>query len=65
MAGITWRATSAGSAAKGGSGRPAVEAVRKGLEDLDHRQGYRGPVRNVAATAIANEVRADEVRVEG
>ncbi len=34
----------------------AVDAVRKGLQDLDRRQGYRGPVRRVAAAAIAEEV---------
>ncbi len=35
----------------------AVDAVRSGLEDLDRRQGYRGPIRQVAAEAIADEVK--------
>jgi penicillin-binding protein 1A len=30
-----------------------VDALRSGLERLDHRQGYRGPVRRVAPEAIA------------
>ncbi len=32
--------------------RAAFEAVRQGLRDLDRRQGYRGPVRRVEASAI-------------
>ena len=32
--------------------RAAVTALQGGLEDLDHRQGYRGPVRRVEADAI-------------
>ena len=35
--------------------RTAVAAVRAGLAALDQRQGYRGPVRRVAAGAIADE----------
>ena len=35
--------------------RTAVAAVRAGLAALDQRQGYRGPVRRVAAGAIAEE----------
>lgn len=34
----------------------AVDAVRKGLRDLDRRQGYRGPVRRVAAADIPDEL---------
>jgi penicillin-binding protein 1A len=34
----------------------AVRAVRKGLEELDRRQGYRGPVRKVAADEIVPEL---------
>ncbi|MBW2271958.1 MAG: PBP1A family penicillin-binding protein [Deltaproteobacteria bacterium] len=34
----------------------AVEAVHKGLRDLDKRMGYRGPVRQVAAGEIDAEV---------
>ncbi len=33
----------------------AVEAIRAGLENLDHRQGYRGPVRSVEAGEIEGE----------
>lgn len=36
--------------------KTAVEAVRAGLGALDHRQGYRGPLRRVAATAIPQEL---------
>jgi penicillin-binding protein 1A len=37
--------------------RSAVAAVRAGLEALDQRQGYRGPLRHVAAGALAEEAR--------
>ncbi len=33
----------------------AVRAVRRGLIDHDHRQGYRGPVRRVAASEVLGE----------
>ncbi|MGI9431821.1 MAG: penicillin-binding protein 1A [Myxococcota bacterium] len=36
--------------------RGAVDAVRTGLEALDHRQGYRGPIRKVDASELAAEV---------
>jgi len=36
--------------------KAAVAAVRKGLEDLDHRQGYRGSVRKVATADIPAEL---------
>ncbi|MEE3328751.1 MAG: PBP1A family penicillin-binding protein [Myxococcota bacterium] len=36
--------------------RSAVEALRKGLEAHDHRQGYRGPVRHVEREAVAAEI---------
>ncbi|MDH3686325.1 MAG: PBP1A family penicillin-binding protein [Myxococcales bacterium] len=36
--------------------RGAVEAVQTGLEALDHRQGYRGPIRHVGASELAAEV---------
>ena len=36
--------------------RGAVEAVRTGLEALDHRQGYRGPIRHVEAEGLEAEV---------
>ncbi len=36
--------------------RAAQRAVRTGLVDLDHRQGYRGPIRRVAPSDIADEV---------
>jgi penicillin-binding protein 1A len=36
--------------------RTAVAAVRSGLEALDHRQGYRGPLRRVAAAEIEDEL---------
>jgi len=36
--------------------RSAVEALRRGLEDHDHRQGYRGPLRKVEIDAIAQEI---------
>jgi penicillin-binding protein 1A len=36
--------------------KTAVAAVRKGLEDLDHRQGYRGSVRKVATADIPAEL---------
>jgi len=32
--------------------RAAVSALRAGLEELDHRQGYRGPLRRVEAKQI-------------
>ena len=35
--------------------KAAVEALAAGLENLDHRQGYRGPVRRVEAGAIEAE----------
>jgi len=47
----------------------AVEAIEKGLQNLDHRQGYRGPVRRVepadveaerVALATENELVPDE-----
>ncbi|MCZ6464337.1 MAG: PBP1A family penicillin-binding protein [Proteobacteria bacterium] len=34
----------------------AVAALRKGLEDHDKRQGYRGPIRRVEAAAIEEEI---------
>ena len=36
--------------------KAAVAAVRKGLEDLDRRQGYRGSVRKIAAADIPAEL---------
>ena len=36
--------------------RAATSALRKGLEDHDKRQGYRGPVRRVAETDIEAEL---------
>ena len=36
--------------------RAAVAAVRRGLVELDQRQGYRGPLRKVAAGAIDDEL---------
>jgi penicillin-binding protein 1A len=42
----------------------AVDAVRQGLQNLDRRQGYRGPVRRVADEAIADEVQRVAVENE-
>jgi penicillin-binding protein 1A len=39
--------------------KAAVEALREGLENLDHRQGYRGPVRHVEP----GEIEAERVRL--
>ncbi|MGH0029090.1 MAG: penicillin-binding protein 1A [Myxococcota bacterium] len=36
----------------------AVAALRKGLEELDHRQGYRGPEQQVAREEIADTLLA-------
>lgn len=36
--------------------RSAVAALRKGLEAHDHRQGYRGPIRQVEREAIGAEI---------
>jgi len=36
--------------------RAATRAVRTGLVDLDHRQGYRGPIRRVAPSDIPGEI---------
>ena len=36
--------------------RAATQAVRTGLIDLDHRQGYRGPIRRVARSEILGEI---------
>jgi penicillin-binding protein 1A len=36
--------------------RAAVEAVQRGLLDLDRRQGYRGPLRRVASSEIQSEL---------
>jgi len=36
--------------------RAATRAVRAGLVDLDHRQGYRGPIRRVAPSDIPGEI---------
>ncbi len=36
--------------------RAAMRAVRTGLVDLDHRQGYRGPIRRVAPSDIPAEI---------
>jgi penicillin-binding protein 1A len=36
--------------------RTAVAALRKGLEALERRRGYRGPLRRVAAPEIGNEI---------
>jgi penicillin-binding protein 1A len=36
--------------------RAATRAVRTGLVDLDHRQGYRGPIRRVAPSDIPAEI---------
>jgi penicillin-binding protein 1A len=36
--------------------RTAVAALRAGLEALDHRQGYRGPVRRVEPGAVEEEI---------
>jgi penicillin-binding protein 1A len=38
--------------------REAVAALRRGLEELDRRQGYRGPERRVEADAVAAELAA-------
>jgi len=35
--------------------RAAVESLRRGLEDHDRRQGWRGPVRSVAASEVWGE----------
>ena len=37
--------------------RAATQAVQSGLIDLDHRQGYRGPMRRVARSDIPEEAR--------
>ncbi len=34
----------------------AVKAVRAGLSELDHRRGYRGPLREIEARAIPSEL---------
>jgi len=34
----------------------AVEAVQTGLRNLDHRQGYRGPLRQVSKERFADEI---------
>jgi len=36
--------------------RAAMRAVQTGLIDLDHRQGYRGPMRRVAQSEIPEEI---------
>jgi penicillin-binding protein 1A len=36
--------------------RPAVAALRAGLHALDHRQGYRGPLRRVERSAIPEAI---------
>jgi len=36
--------------------RAAMQAVQTGLVDLDHRQGYRGPIRRVAPSDIPAEI---------
>ncbi|MCH8890799.1 MAG: PBP1A family penicillin-binding protein, partial [Myxococcales bacterium] len=36
--------------------RAATQAVQTGLIDLDHRQGYRGPMRRVARSEIPEEI---------
>jgi penicillin-binding protein 1A len=36
--------------------KAAVQAVQHGLRDLDQRQGFRGPLRHVAATEMAAEL---------
>jgi len=36
--------------------RAAMRAVQTGLRDLDHRQGYRGPMRRVARSEIPEEI---------
>jgi penicillin-binding protein 1A len=36
--------------------RAATQAVQTGLIDLDHRQGYRGPMRRVAPSDIPEEI---------
>ncbi len=36
--------------------RAAMQAVQTGLIDLDHRQGYRGPMRRVAPSDIPEEI---------
>jgi penicillin-binding protein 1A len=38
--------------------KSAVASLRAGLEDLDRRQGYRGPLRRVEASRIAEEITA-------
>jgi len=35
----------------------AVDAVQTGIRDLDHRQGYRGPLRQVPREQFADEIR--------
>nr|MCS5637942.1 PBP1A family penicillin-binding protein [Myxococcota bacterium] len=37
--------------------KTAVAALRKGLEEHDHRQGFRGPLREVPAEQIEEEIR--------
>jgi penicillin-binding protein 1A len=48
--------------------RAAMQAVRTGLVDLDHRQGYRGPIRRVAPSDIPAEIdrlaKANELAIE-
>ena len=43
-------------ARRSSSSSAAVAAVRAGLEALDHRQGYRGPLRRVRGAEIEGEV---------
>lgn len=40
----------------------AQESVRQGLKDLDKRQGYRGPLKNIASAEEVREFLEDEKR---
>jgi penicillin-binding protein 1A len=44
--------------------KAAVAAIQKGLKDLDHRQGYRGPEKHLAADQIENFCREEQKSFE-
>jgi len=47
--------------------RAGTEALQRGVETIDHRRGYRGPIRQIAAaeTAAALDALAEENRLIG
>lgn len=45
--------------------RAARKAVEKGLMELDHREGYRGPLRHLSEEEVPVFLKEEEMKIEG